>query len=136
MRLPVRNRLAVSALRTLWIIIILWFELGTFYYAVARCSWPDVDVAVRPLFHSSFRQLNLTQAPKDSTKHVLIVADPQILDLRSYPGRSTLLTFLSRLFTDLNLRKSWKAATKKNPDAVVFLGDMMDGGRTEMTDSE
>ncbi|KAK0454946.1 Metallo-dependent phosphatase-like protein [Armillaria borealis] len=122
MRLPVRNRLAVSALRTLWIIIILWFELGTFYYAVARCSWPDVDA--------------VPQAPKDSTKHVLIVADPQILDLHSYPGRSALLTFLSRLFTDLNLRKSWKAATKKNPDAVVFLGDMMDGGRFEMTDSE
>ncbi|KAK0212804.1 Metallo-dependent phosphatase-like protein [Desarmillaria ectypa] len=122
MRLIVRNRLVVSTLRALWIIIILWFELGTFYYAVGRCSWPDVDVVVRPPFHSA--------------KHVLIVADPQILDHRSYPGRSALLTFLSRLFTDLNLRKSWRAAATKKPDAVVFLGDMMDGGRFEMTDSE
>ncbi|KAG7446241.1 Metallo-dependent phosphatase [Guyanagaster necrorhizus] len=121
MRLPVRNRLAVSALRALWILTILWFEFGTFYYVVGRCSWPDVDVVA---------------GPKDSAKHVLIVADPQILDHRSYPGRSALLTFLSRLFTDLNLRKSWRAVATKKPDAVVFLGDMMDGGRLEMSDSE
>lgn len=37
---------------------------------------------------------------------------------------------------DLNLRKNWRAALLKRPDAVVFLGDMMDGGRFSMSDDE
>jgi len=37
---------------------------------------------------------------------------------------------------DLNLRKNWQAALRKEPDAVVFLGDMMDGGRSVMSDEE
>jgi hypothetical protein len=37
---------------------------------------------------------------------------------------------------DLNLRKNWRAALRKKPDAVVFLGDMMDGGRFVMSEDE
>jgi hypothetical protein len=37
---------------------------------------------------------------------------------------------------DLNLRKNWRAALRKKPDVVVFLGDMMDGGRFAMTENE
>ena len=37
---------------------------------------------------------------------------------------------------DLNLRKNWWVATSKKPDAVVFLGDMMDGGRFDMSEEE
>lgn len=66
----------------------------------------------------------------------MIVADPQILDHRSYPGRGAFLTWLSRIIVDLNLRKNWWVATSKKPDAVVFLGDMMDGGRFDMSDEE
>jgi ethanolamine phosphate phosphodiesterase len=36
---------------------------------------------------------------------------------------------LSQFIVDLNLRKSWWASRKLNPDVVVVLGDMMDGGR-------
>ena len=68
--------------------------------------------------------------------HILIVADPQILDHRSYPGRSPFFTFLTRLVVDLNLRKSWRAALRTRPHAVVLLGDMMDGGRFAMSDRE
>ena len=66
----------------------------------------------------------------------MVVADPQILDHRSYPGRSRFLTYLSRIIVDLNLRKNWWAAASKKPDAVVFLGDMMDGGRFDMSEEE
>jgi ethanolamine phosphate phosphodiesterase len=68
--------------------------------------------------------------------HILIVSDPQILDHRSYPGRSPFLTFLTQLVVDLNLRKSWRAALQTRPHAVVLLGDMMDGGRFAMSDGE
>lgn len=37
---------------------------------------------------------------------------------------------------DLNLRKSWRAALSLKPDAVIFLGDMMDGGRAAVSDEE
>ena len=68
--------------------------------------------------------------------HVLLVADPQIVDRHSYPSRGLLLSHLSRLIIDLNLRKNWKVAINKQPDAVIFLGDMMDNGRDAMSDQE
>ena len=67
---------------------------------------------------------------------MLLVADPQVLDHRSYPGRAPWLMWLSQRMVDLNLRKSWWAALRLRPDSVVFLGDMMDGGRFAMDDAE
>lgn len=44
---------------------------------------------------------------------------------------------LTRFIVDLNMRKSWRlVALKLKPHVVVFLGDMMDGGRLDMTDDE
>ena len=37
---------------------------------------------------------------------------------------------------DLNMRKSWRAAQALHPNAVVFLGDMMDNGRMDYTADE
>lgn len=83
-----------------------------------------------------------------ATTHVLLVADPQILDGLSYPDRSPWLGTLSQVVVDLNLRKSWWAIrkllirnghnnrTNENSDAVVFLGDMMDNGRLAYDDAE
>lgn len=68
--------------------------------------------------------------------HVLLVADPQVIDTRSYPGRPWPLTMLGQLIVDLNLRKNWRAARDFHPDVVIFLGDMMDGGRFNMDDAE
>ena len=68
--------------------------------------------------------------------HVLLVADPQILDHRSYPDRPPWLMSLSQFIVDLNIRKSWRATRRLHPDAVAFLGDMMDNGRVDMPDEE
>ena len=39
--------------------------------------------------------------------------------------------------TDLNMRKSWRAVHQRfRPDYVVFLGDMMDNGRLDMSHEE
>jgi hypothetical protein len=77
-----------------------------------------------------------TQGAAAEWTHVLIVADPQILDLQSYPERSWILRHISKLMTDLNMRRSWAAARRLRPDAVIFLGDMMDRGRVDMPDKE
>jgi hypothetical protein len=63
--------------------------------------------------------------------HILIVADPQLLDENSYPGRPPLLMALSQLVEESFLRKAWGAALRTRPDAVVFLGDMLDNGRAD-----
>ncbi|EEB98997.1 hypothetical protein MPER_01394, partial [Moniliophthora perniciosa FA553] len=73
---------------------------------------------------------------KSRPTHVLLVADPQIIDQWSYPDRNFILNWLTRFIVDLNLRKNWRAALRSQPDAVFFLGDMMDGGRVDMSDSE
>ena len=68
--------------------------------------------------------------------HVLLVADPQLLNHASYPGRSAWLTALTQFIVDLNLKKSWRAITKLNPNVVVFMGDLLDNGRANMPQSE
>ncbi|GAA5873544.1 hypothetical protein JCM3774_000046 [Rhodotorula dairenensis] len=78
--------------------------------------------------------------PEGVPFHVLVVADPQLLDMRSYPGRNALLKWLGVKMTDLYARKSWKAVSRLSRgksggrvDAVVWLGDLLDSG-TEMLD--
>ncbi|KAL7281268.1 hypothetical protein ACG7TL_004576 [Trametes sanguinea] len=113
----------VNFLRLVWLFTIAWYELGTFYHHTSSCPWPD-----EPLSHSGTTVARPT--------HVLLVADPQILDHRSYPDRPPWLMRLSQFIVDLNLRKSWRATLRCRPDAVVFLGDMMDNGRLDMPDEE
>ena len=73
---------------------------------------------------------------RETPAHVLLIADPQVLDLHSYPERGHTLSWLSEVFTDLNLRKSWKAVSKLHPDTTMFIGDMMDNGRADISDEE
>ncbi|KAI0373398.1 hypothetical protein BV20DRAFT_734412 [Pilatotrama ljubarskyi] len=113
----------VNLIRLLWLVLIVWYELGTFYHHTATCPWPD-----EPLMSSG------TSAT--SPTHVLLVADPQILDHRSYPDRAPWLMRLSQFIVDLNIRKSWSATLSRHPDEVVFLGDMMDNGRVDMSGEE
>ncbi|RDB25240.1 Cell division control protein 1 [Hypsizygus marmoreus] len=113
----------INALRVIWTVLTLWYELGVFFYSARNCHWPDLS-------------LDLTHGHRGSPSHVLLVADPQILDHRSYPERGPYLTYLTQLAVDLNIRKNWRVALHKRPDAVVFLGDMMDGGRFNMPDDE
>ncbi|XP_006461203.1 hypothetical protein AGABI2DRAFT_192735 [Agaricus bisporus var. bisporus H97] len=119
-----RNRRVVTLLRLFWLVLSLWYEHFVFQASVRSCTWPKPKAV---------DQQNIDGPPPS---HILIIADPQILDHRSYPGRPAFLTYLTRLVVDLNLRKNWRAAIAKNPDAVVFLGDMMDGGRMDMSDDE
>ncbi|KAJ7188096.1 Metallo-dependent phosphatase-like protein [Mycena filopes] len=116
-----RTRPMLDGLKLAWIAVAIYYEYGVF---MLTCPWPDSDIQAR------------TDSSLPRPTHVLLVADPQILDHRSYPDRAPLLTWISQLLVDLNLRKSWRAALRTRPDVVVFLGDMMDGGRFAMADGE
>lgn len=72
-------------------------------------------------------ELPLTQPhiPDSRLVRILVIADPQIIDRHSYPGRGTLLSALSQYVVDLNLRKSWNFAFHHlRPNAVVVLGTL------------
>ncbi|KZV62594.1 Metallo-dependent phosphatase [Peniophora sp. CONT] len=107
-----------SSLRLFWVLIVLWLELGSYYWSTLDCRWPDEKL--------------------DGTvpTHVLLVADPQVLDENSYPDRGPALMALSQFIVDLQLRKAWHTALATRPDAVVFLGDMLDNGRAERGNKE
>lgn len=69
--------------------------------------------------------------PEDANPHHLIfVADPQLTDPHSYPGRPWPLSDLTILVTDNYLRRGYsELQTQLKPDSVFFLGDLFDGGR-------
>ncbi|CAL1707740.1 unnamed protein product [Somion occarium] len=116
-----------NLLRLLWCLLLVWYEIGTFYHHVSQCTWPD----------SRLDSLDVPEASNvTEPTHVLLVADPQILDQRSYPGRDPALMWLTQRIVDMNMRRSWRATQTLHPDVVVFLGDMMDGGRFAMSDPE
>ncbi|OAA81026.1 Metallophosphoesterase domain protein [Akanthomyces lecanii RCEF 1005] len=68
---------------------------------------------------------------------MVLIADPQITDPHSYPGRSWPLSTLTVTITDNYLRRGYKALQSHlHPDSVFFLGDLFDGGREWKTRQE
>lgn len=69
--------------------------------------------------------------PLGSTaKHIALIADPQIVDNNSYPGRNRLLLWITEMVTDRYMARNYRLLHKKlRPDAIFFLGDLLEGGR-------
>ncbi|KAG0253256.1 hypothetical protein DFQ27_007518 [Actinomortierella ambigua] len=65
---------------------------------------------------------------------VAIVADPQLTDWYSYKQAGYAL-YLTELYTDLFMRRSFRQLRQQlRPDLVLFLGDLLDGGRETLDD--
>ncbi|KAG6017514.1 hypothetical protein E4U54_006799 [Claviceps lovelessii] len=97
-----------------WMVILLWGERWLFDSKVQKCDWGKWE-----------------KWPKQANPHHLVlVADPQITDPHSYPGRPWPLSSLTVLVTDNYLRRGYRALQSQlQPDSVFFLGDLFDGGR-------
>ncbi|OTB05124.1 hypothetical protein M426DRAFT_320180 [Hypoxylon sp. CI-4A] len=97
-----------------WVLVMLWGERWIFATRVRSCDWDHWE-----------------DWPTGTTPHRLIfVADPQIIDPHSYPGRPWPINPLTYMITDNYLRRSYKQLQKVlHPDTVFFLGDLFDGGR-------
>jgi len=68
----------------------------------------------------------------DYDTHVLVISDPQITDAYSY-GHDGFVLWLEEFYCDLYMRRQNRAIMSHlnpQPTAVVFLGDLFDGGRT------
>jgi hypothetical protein len=128
----------LQTLRTLLVLLVLWCEYGTFYSHTALCSFDDSPSTKGRVWDSSLAAggggWRADETWVGATPyHVLIVADPQLLDMRSYPGRNWILRWMGVKFTDAYARKSWnfvrRVRGKDGPlDGIVWLGDLLDSG--------
>ncbi|CAK7208382.1 hypothetical protein SBRCBS47491_000073 [Sporothrix bragantina] len=97
-----------------WVLVMLWGERWNFHAKVAHCHWDHWE-----------------KWPAGAEPHHLVfVADPQIIDAHSYPGRPWPLNSLTITLTDNYMRRSYRELQEQlRPDTVMFLGDLFDGGR-------
>lgn len=81
--------------------------------------------------HLTSSYILTSNQPKGAQPHHLVfVADPQITDAHSYPGRPWPLSSLTVLVLDNYLRRGYGALQRHlHPDSTFFLGDLFDGGR-------
>ncbi|KAL7771243.1 hypothetical protein CFE70_001186 [Pyrenophora teres f. teres 0-1] len=104
----------VNALVVLWWVVLYWGERGVFNSAIKSCNWDKWE-----------------NWEAGANPHRLIfVADPQLIDPHTYPGRPWPLNPLTYKYTDLYLRRTYsRLQTILYPDTIFFLGDLFDGGR-------
>lgn len=117
------------SLRLMGLIVFGWWLV--FYYhevyvpnsTVKMCSWMDYHVDDADHRHST---------PGLFTK-VMLVADPQLIDGHTYPGRNDFLLKVSQHTVDMYLHRNYKALLKQlKPDYIFFLGDLLDSARSSL----
>ncbi|KAL1631379.1 hypothetical protein SLS54_000138 [Diplodia seriata] len=103
-----------NILTLFWLFFVYSNERSAFRDGIDACDWG-----------------NWESWPHDATPHRLVfVADPQLVDPHTYPGRPWPLSTLTVAYTDQYLRRSWSLIQEDlYPDTVFFLGDLFDGGR-------
>ncbi|KAH9485010.1 hypothetical protein JR316_0001914 [Psilocybe cubensis] len=109
------HTLVTNALRLLWVVLVIWGDLGAFFWSLSDCSWPEVKTG------------NVRQSPQ--TTHVLLVADPQVQHTLLLSPGSWWANPLRRAMFELNMQKSWHVTMRLRPHVVIFLGDMLANGK-------
>lgn len=98
----------------LWICTLYWGERKVWKDSVRSCAW------------DTWEDWPAGAAPH----HVALVADPQLVDAHTYPGRGPFLSHLTEYYTDSYLYRGYVSLQSRlRPDTTFFLGDLFDGGR-------
>ncbi|OCK84674.1 hypothetical protein K432DRAFT_344622 [Lepidopterella palustris CBS 459.81] len=120
-RWNIRNVLTVGKVLTvLWLFLLYWGERSVFMNSIGDCEWENWE----------------SWSSNASPHRLVFVADPQLVDPHTYPGRPWPLSTLTVIHTDTYLRRAYSHIQKVlYPDTVVFLGDLFDGGREWSTRS-
>jgi hypothetical protein len=67
--------------------------------------------------------------PFQSATNGIVIADPQLTDAYSYK-QSGILLWLTEFYSDIYMLRNFKRIYKSfRPDFILFVGDLMDGGR-------
>jgi len=85
-----------------WLVLVLYNEFGLFYRSIRKCNIDGTEI--------------------------IIIADPQLVDEHTYNRRGILLR-LTKLYTDIYMRRNYFLISRYRSPLHVFLGDLMDGGR-------
>jgi hypothetical protein len=111
--------LTIPLLVLAWVIAIRNGERRTFEQHIEACAWSSWE-----------------DWPAEAAPHRLVfVADPQIVDPHTYPGRPWPLSTLTERYTDRYMRRNFQLINRDlDPDSIVFLGDLFDGGREWSTE--
>ena len=119
----------------LWLVVLWWGESSVFSSHIQTCQWDTWEswVSSNLVLYAGHPRIILTFHSKPSEAiphHVVLLADPQLVDPHTYPGRPWPLSTLTIHHTDLYLRRSFSYLQYLlHPDSVIFLGDLFDGGR-------
>ncbi|KAK9462735.1 Metallo-dependent phosphatase-like protein [Lipomyces oligophaga] len=97
-----------------WTVILFWGEFWVTSNAISNCGW------------TTWEHWKADARPT----RIVVLADPQIVDDNTYPGRPRALERATEMYSDIYLHRVWTGiATWLQPDAIIFLGDLFDGGR-------
>ncbi|GAA5892964.1 hypothetical protein JCM8208_004137 [Rhodotorula glutinis] len=150
-------RLVLNLVRALVVLVVLWSEHLSFRFTASySCSFDDTPSTKGRVWDgtlalgaggasstssggwtadSRWRDALAHGDRRGAPFHVLVVADPQLLDMQSYPGRNWALRWLGVRISDAYARKAWTVVTRLSRgksgggvDAVVWLGDLLDSG--------
>ncbi|KAJ7703050.1 hypothetical protein B0H17DRAFT_922428 [Mycena rosella] len=106
----------INGIRLAWIVVLVWGELGIYFWSLSSCKWPEM---------AGWRRGKPT--------HVLLISDPQV----RHPGAiETSWANLGQFLYESNLKRSWHVTRRLNPHAVFFLGDMLSGGKYVRSEAE
>ncbi len=90
----------------------------TWLVLILLCEWLIPNWSLLPCsFHLPFK--------------VLVIADPQLTDAYSYKQSAGPLLWLTQFFSDIYMHRNYYRVLQwyLDPDAVLFVGDLMDGAR-------
>jgi ethanolamine phosphate phosphodiesterase len=121
-----------NVLILIWIYTIYWGERISFNSSINACDWRHWESWVCMYLFRDIGESSLTQwqAPEAQPHHVAFVADPQLVDPHTYPGRPWPLSTLTIWYTDVYLKRVYTLMQERlYPDTTIFLGDLFDGGR-------
>ncbi|KAJ7076352.1 hypothetical protein B0H15DRAFT_925189 [Mycena belliarum] len=107
----------INGIRLAWIVVLVWGELGIYFWSLSSCKWPET---------ADWRRGKPT--------HVLLISDPQV----RHPAatESSWTKALGQFLYELNLKRSWHVTRRLNPHAVFFLGDMLSSGKYVRSEAE
>lgn len=101
----------------LWIMVVHFFERTVPKNAFKRCEWNNWE--------------GWNEKSKSAVPHrVALIADPQIVDEHTYEDRPLIVTYFIKKISDNYLYRNHIYLNHYlDPDSMIFLGDLFDGGR-------